>query len=151
MISSDGSDSKIDIDDLEQTDSASRQLSALTVTAMTQVLQLKRSNGCTLNTSKIGFLAKDRTKCENIEVFFRIEGQATSLARANRKRSLTRYANRILDGPLSAFELLVDNSMFTRVQQSTKVKAHRGKNSDKWKLPLIELKAFIFFLYVRGA
>ena len=57
----------------------------------------------------------------------------------------------MLDGPLSAFELLVDNSMLTHVQQCKEAKAHRVKNSDKWKLPLIELKAFIFFLYVRGA
>ena len=42
VISSQGSDSKIDIDNLEQTDSASCQLSALTVAAMIQVLQLKR-------------------------------------------------------------------------------------------------------------
>ena len=41
-ISSHGSDFKIDIDNLEQTDSASCQLSALTVAAIIQVLQLKR-------------------------------------------------------------------------------------------------------------
>ena len=42
VISSHGSDSKIDIDNLEQTDSASCQLSALAVVAVIQVLQLKR-------------------------------------------------------------------------------------------------------------
>ena len=38
VISSHGSDSKIDIDNLEQTDSASCQLSALAVATMIQVL-----------------------------------------------------------------------------------------------------------------
>ena len=41
MISLDGSDSETDIDNLERTDSASCQLSALAVAAMIQVLQLK--------------------------------------------------------------------------------------------------------------
>ena len=31
-------------------------------------------------------------------------------------QDLTQYANRMLDGPLSAFELLVDNSMLTLIQ-----------------------------------
>ena len=64
---------------------------------------------------------------------------------------LTRYANRMLDGPLSAFELLADNSMLTHVQKCTEAEAHRVKNSDEWKLLLSGLKAFIFWLYVRGA
>ena len=59
-------------------------------------------------------------------------------------RGLTRYANRMLDSPLSAFELLVENAMLTHVQQCTEAKAHRVKNSDEWKLPLSELKAFNF-------
>ena len=63
---------------------------------------------------------------------------------------LTRYANRMLDGPLSAFELIFDNnSMLTYVQQCTEVEAHGVKNSDEWKLPLSELKTFIFLLYVQ--
>ena len=49
----------------------------------------------------------------------------------------------MLDGPLSAFELLVDNSMLTHVQQCTEPESHRMKNSDEWKLPLSGLKAFI--------
>ena len=62
MISSDGSDSETDIDELEQTDSASCQLSALAVAQMIQVLQHKRSDGLTPKTLKIGLTAKDRTK-----------------------------------------------------------------------------------------
>ena len=66
-------------------------------------------------------------------------------------RGLTRYANRMLDSPLSVFELFVNNAMLTNVQQCTEAEAHRVKNRDGWKLPLGELKAFISLLYVRGA
>ena len=41
--------------------------------------------------------------------------------------------------------------MPTHVQQCTEAKAHRVKNSDEWKLPLSEIKAFISLLYVPGA
>ena len=41
VVSSDGSDSETDIDELEQTDSASCQLSALAVAQMIQALQHK--------------------------------------------------------------------------------------------------------------
>ena len=116
MIFSDESDSDTAIDDLEQIDSASCQLSALAVAAMIQILQHKRRviayskhlgncNGC-----------KGQNKMGAHRIFFRIEGQATSSERANRKRNLTRYENRMLDGPLSAFELHVDNLMLTHVQ-----------------------------------
>ena len=64
-------------------------------------------------------------------------------------KDLTRYANRKLDSPLSAFELLVDNAMLIHVKQCTEAEAHRVKNSDGWKLPLSELKDFISLLYVR--
>ena len=57
----------------------------------------------------------------------------------------------MLDSPLSAFELFIDNAMLTHVQQCTEAEAHRVKKSDEMKLPLSELKAFISLLYVRGA
>ena len=57
----------------------------------------------------------------------------------------------MLDGPLSAFELLVDNSMLTHIQQCTEAEAHKVKKSDERNLPLSELKAFISLLYERGA
>ena len=57
----------------------------------------------------------------------------------------------MLDSPLSAFELFLNNAMLTHVQQCTEAEAHRVKKSDEWKLPLRELKAFISLLYVRGA
>ena len=150
MISLDGSDSKIDIDDLEQTDSASCQLSALAVAAMIQVLHHKcRVIGVLQTPRKLDWLLRTEQNVRTLN-FFKIERQVTSLASANRKRSLTRYAHFMSDGQLSAFELLVDILMLTYVQQCTEAKAHRVKKSDKWKLPLIEVKAFIFFLYVRG-
>ena len=69
----------------------------------------------TPNTLEIGLVGKDRTKWEHIKFSSESRGQATNSERANRKRSLTRYENRMLDGPLSAFELLVNNSMLTHV------------------------------------
>ena len=65
------------------------------------------------------------------QIFFKIKRQATSSKHANRKRSLTRYDNRILDGPLSALELLVENLMLTHVQQCTKAEAHKVKNNNE--------------------
>ena len=56
----------------------------------------------------------------------------------------------MLDGPLSAFKLLVNNSILTHIQQCTEAKAHRVKNSNERKVPLSERKAFISLLYVRG-
>ena len=47
----------------------------------------------------------------------------------------------MLDSPLNAFELLVDNAMLIHVKQCTEAEAHRVKNGDGWKLPLSELKA----------
>ena len=84
-------------------------------------------------------------------IFFRIEGRLQAQNVPTESEGLARYANRMLDNPLSAFELLVDNSILIHFQQCTEAEAHRGKNSAEWKLPLIELKAFISFLYVRAA
>ena len=75
MISSDGLDSETDIDDLEQADSASCQLSALAVAQMIQVLQHKRSDGFNPNTLKIGLAAKDRTKWEHIKFSSELRGR----------------------------------------------------------------------------
>ena len=66
-------------------------------------------------------------------------------------QGLTPYANHMFDAPLSAFELLVNNSMLTHIQKCIEAKVHRVKKDDEWKLPLSKLKAFISLLYVRGA
>ena len=46
----------------------------------------------------------------------------------------------MLDSPLSAFELPIDISMLSYVQQCTEVEAHKVKNSNEWKLPLSKQK-----------
>ena len=85
-----------------------------------------------------------------IEFFSELRSKPQTQNVLTENEGLTRYADRMLDGPLSAFELLVDNSMLAHVQQCTEDKAHRVKKSDEWKLPLSELKAFTSLLYGRG-
>ena len=143
VISSNGSDSETDIDDLEQTDFVSCQLvSSGSGSVHTSTSAQAQSDGFTLNTSEIGLVDKNGTKWEYIKFL--------SESRGRQQAHLTRYANRMLDGPLSAFELLVNNSMLAHIQQCKEAETHRVKNSDEWKLPLSELKAFICLLYVRG-
>ena len=105
----------------------------------------------TPKTSEIGLVAKDGTKWEYVKFSSESRGRQQAQNVLTERRGLTRYANRMSDGPLSAFELLVDNAMLTHVQQCTEAEALRVKNSDEWKLPLSRLKAFISLLYVRGA
>ena len=96
-------------------------------------------------------VAKDETKLEYIEFSSELRDKLQAQNVLTESSALTLYANLMLDSPLSAFELFVDNAMLTHVQQCTEAEAHRVKKSDEWKLPLSELKAFIFLLYVRGA
>ena len=96
-------------------------------------------------------VAKDGTKLDYIEFSSESRGKLQPQNVLTESRGLTRYANRMLDSPLSAFELLVDNAMLTHVQQCTEAEVHRVKNSDEWKLPLSELKAFVSLLYVQEA
>ena len=105
------------------------------------LLQTPRKLDCLLGTEQNGNSLH--------RIFFRIKGKAASSKHANRKRRSSAIC--ALDGPLSAFELLVDNSMFTHVQQRSEAEVHRVRNSDEWKLSLSKLKAFISLLYVRGA
>ena len=151
MISSDGSDSETDIDDLQQTDSASCELvSSGSGSNDTSSSPQALSDKLTPNTSEIKLVARDGTKWEYIEFSSESRGRLQAQNVLTEREGLTRYANRVLDAPLSAFELLVNNSILTHIQQCTEAEAHRVKNSDEWKLPLSELKAFISLLYVRG-
>ena len=95
-------------------------------------------------------VARNGTNWEYIEFSSKSKGTLQAQNVITESEGLTQYANRKLDGPLSAFELLVDNPMLTHIKQCTEAEAHRVKNSDEWKLPLSELKAFISLLYVRG-
>ena len=152
VISSDGSDLETDIDSLEQTDSASCQLvSSGSGSNDTSTAAEAQGDGLTSNTSEIGLVAKDRTKWKYIKFSSEWRGRLQTQNMLTESRGLTRYANRMLDNPLGAFELLVDNAVLTHVQQCTEAEAYRVKNSDEWKLPLSELKAFISLLFVGGA
>ena len=152
MISLNGSDSETDIDSLEQTDSAPCQLvSSGSGSNDTSTAPEVQGDGLVPNTSAIGFVAKDGTKWKYIEFSSESRGKLQAQNVLTESSGLTRYANRMLDSPLSAFELFVGNAMLTHVQQCTEAEAHRVKKNDETKLPLSELKAFIFLLYVRGA
>ena len=155
MISSDESDSETGSDSLEQTDSASCQLvssgSGSNDTSTSTAAAEAQGDGRIPNTSEIGLVTKDRTKWEYIEVSSESRGKLLAQNVLTESSGLTRYANRMLDSPLSTFELLIVNAMLTHVQQCTEAEAHRVKNSDEWKLLLSELKAFISLLYVREA
>ena len=128
VISSDGSDSETDIDSLEQTGSASCQLvSSGSVSNDTITAAEAQGDGLAPNTSEIGLVAKDRTKCDYIEFSSESRGKLQAQNVLTDSSGLTRYANRMLDSPLSAIELLVDNAMLTHVQQCTEAEAHRVK------------------------
>ena len=105
-----------------------------------------QGDGLASNTSEIGLVAKDGTKWEYIEFSSESRGKLQAQNVLTKSSGLTRYANRMLDSPLSAFELFIDNAMLTHVQQCTEAEAHRVKKSAKWKPPLSELKAFISLL-----
>ena len=130
VISSDGSDSETDIDSLEQTDSASCQLvssgsgSNDTSTAAEAQSDLQQKRRFTL---EIGLVAKDGTKWKYIEFSSEPRGKLQAQNVLTESSGLTRYADRILDSPLNAFELFVDNAMLTHVQQCTEAEAHRVK------------------------
>ena len=67
MISSDGSDLETDIDDLEQTHSASCQLvSSGSGSNDTSIAAQAQGDELTPNTSEIGLVARDGTKWEYI-------------------------------------------------------------------------------------
>ncbi|CAK8680873.1 unnamed protein product [Clavelina lepadiformis] len=109
VIASDESDSETDVDNLEQTDSASCQLvGSVNGSDDTRTSAQAQGGGLTPNTAEIGLVAKDGTKWEYIE-----------------------FSSGSRDGPLSAFELLVNNAMLIHVQQCTEAEAHRVKNSDE--------------------
>ena len=121
MISSDGSDSETDINSLEQTYSASFQLVSFgSGSNNTSTAAEAQGDGLASNTSKIGLVAKDGTKWKYIEFSSESRGKLQAQNVLTESSCLTRYANRMLDSPLSAFELFVDNAMlpmFNNVQK----------------------------------
>ena len=76
VIPSHGSDSKIDIDNLEQTYSASCQVSALAVAAIIQVLQLKRRVMGVLQTPrKLDWLLRTEENVRTSKFFLESRGR----------------------------------------------------------------------------
>ena len=76
VISLDGSDSETDIDDLEQTDSASCQLvSSGSGSNNTNIAAQGEVNRFTRNTSENGLIAKDETKWEYIKFSSELKGK----------------------------------------------------------------------------
>ena len=87
-------------------------------------------DGLTPNTLKFVLVAEDGKKWDYIKISSELRGRLQAQNVLTENKSLTQYANRMLDGPLSTSELLIDNSMFTHVQQCREVEAHRVKNSN---------------------
>ena len=104
VISSDGSDSETDIDNLEQTDSASCQLVICgSGSNDTSTAAEDQGDGLAPNTSEIGFVAKDGTKWEYIEFFSESRDKLHAQNVLTESSGLTRYANRTLDSLLRVF------------------------------------------------
>ena len=126
-------------------------LSSLVVAAITQVLRHNRRVMGLLQTPRKFDCLLDGTKWHNIEFSSESRGRLQAQNVLTESEGLTLYANCMLDSPLSSFELLVDNSMLTHIQQCREAETHRVKNSDEWKLTLSEVEALISLPYVRGA
>ena len=119
MIASDESDSETDVDNLEQTDSASYQLvSSVSDSNDTRTSAQAQGGGLTPNTAEIGLVAKDGTKWEYIEFSSESRGRLQA-QNVLTESGICQYAycdaNRMPDGSLSAFELLVNNAMLIHV------------------------------------
>ena len=128
MISSDGSDSETDIDSLEQTDSVSCQLvSSGSGSNDSSTAAEAQDDGLAPNTSEIGLVAKDAKDAEYIKISSESRGKLQAQNVLTESSGLKRYANHMLDSPLSAFELFVDNAILTHVQQCAEAEAHRVK------------------------
>ena len=123
MISSDGSDSETDIDSLEQTDSVSCQLvSSVGGSNDSSTAAEAQGDGLAPNTSEIGLVAKDGTKWEYIEFSSESRDKLQAQNVLTESSGLTRYANHMLDSPLSAFELFVDNQYLRMCNSVQKLK-----------------------------
>ena len=97
MISSNGSDSKTNIDDLEQTDSASCQFVNSGIGSNdTSTLAQAQGDGFNPNILEIGLVARDRTKWEYIEFSSESRGRLQAQNVLTENEGLALYANRML-------------------------------------------------------
>ena len=119
MISSGRSDSETDIDDLEQIDSASCQLvSSGSGSNDTSTAAQAQGDELTPNISEIGLVSREGTKWKHIKFSSEFRSRLQAQNVLTESEGLMQYANRMLDGPLSAFELLSDNSVLTHIQHN---------------------------------
>ena len=103
---------------------------ALAVTAMIQVLQHKRRVMSLLQTpQKLDWLLGMDQNGNTWNFSSELRGRLQAQNVLTESKGLMQYANRMLDGPLSAFEVLVNNSMLTHIQQCTEAEAHRVKKT----------------------
>ena len=64
---------------------------------------------------------------------------------------LSRFALRMADSSVGAFQVILVNHMLKHIQQCTNVEAWRVLGNEEWEVSLCELNAFIPLLYVQGA
>ena len=95
--------------------------------------------------------ARDGTKWEFMEFGVEARGRRTAQNALTEQSGLSRFALRMADSPVGAFQVLFDSHMLKHIQQCTNVEARRVLGNEDWEVSLCELKAFIALLYVRGA
>ena len=77
------------------------------------------------NLAKIQLFTKDGTKWEFTNFSSEFNGRAQVQNVLIESEALTRYTNRMINGPLSSFESLISNNTLLHIQQCTKAEAHR--------------------------
>ena len=95
--------------------------------------------------------ARDGTKWKFMEFGVEARGKRAAQNVLTEQSGLSRFALRMADSPVGAFQVLFDNHMLKHIQQCTNVEARRVLGNEEWEVSLCELKAFIALLYVRGA
>ncbi|KAM4751486.1 activating transcription factor 7-interacting protein 1 isoform 2-T4 [Anableps anableps] len=63
----------------------------------------------------------------------------------------TPYAKHSIDSALTAFLCIIDSGMLKHISKCTVAEAHKHQSTRSWDMTVVELKAFIGLLYIRGA
>ena len=95
--------------------------------------------------------ARDGTKWEFMEFGVEACGRRAAQNVLTEQSGLSRFALRMADTPVGAFQVIFDNHMLKHIQHCTNVEARRILGNEEWVVSLCELNAFIALLYVRGA
>ena len=95
--------------------------------------------------------ARDGTKWEFMEFGVEARGRHTAQNVLTEQSGLSRFALRMADSPVGAFQVLFDNHVLKvkHIQQCTNVEARRVLGNEEWEVSLCGLKAFISLLYER--